>query len=81
MSDLVFLIHSGYSLKPRNIYIYDIAQDFMIRQQNDPVNNLLEGRLTDIDQDGNPEIIGMTYAPGNTGQQPVFLSDTCSWFF
>ncbi|MBN1951914.1 MAG: histidine kinase [Bacteroidales bacterium] len=77
--DVVITIHSGFSLSPRKMFIYDIAENRIIAQKINPGNNITNAVVTDLNQDGIPEITGSTYAPNNYGKQPVEISDSCSW--
>jgi len=76
--DLVFVISAGFSRQPRNVFIYDILNDFLIRSPESGayIFNLL---LNDINKDGYKEIILSTFAPDNYNNDPCLYSDSSSW--
>lgn len=78
-SDLIFVIQSGFSLQPRQIFIYDIYNDDLITSS--PSGSII-GRLkfVDLDGDGYKEIIGNCGAAGNiTESMGIPHSDYNAW--
>ena len=61
--DLVFVIHAGYSLQPRKIYIYNF-RDGVLKESNAAGNVLNRLNFANLDDDPMPEIYG--------GQQSEF---------
>jgi hypothetical protein len=76
-NDIVFSINSGYSLQPRNIYRYLVADDSLVKSPQSGA--VISKCLTDdINGDSLPEIFISTSATGNLDE--VFpYSDHFAW--
>lgn len=78
--EVTFSINSGYSILPRNYYIYS-------PQKNTLVKSPLSGAqityqtpsIVDLDADGTLETLLNTYAPSNMGASEIPYNDSCSW--
>ena len=75
--DLIFIINSGYSLQPRNVYRYLIKEDSLIRSPESGIviTNCI---LCDVNNDIQPEILLEVTATGNLGEEFPF-TDQYSW--
>ena len=77
--DFVFAVCSGFSVEPRNVYIYDIHNDNLIVS---PVNGYFISNLQvkDLNGDGFKEIIVNGYASQNVIDTTKFkIHDLCCW--
>ena len=74
-----FSIRAGFTLQPRNLYIYDVYNRKLLSHEALIGNNISWPFAFDIDQDGIPEISGKMSAPGNLVGKEAYISDTCSW--
>jgi hypothetical protein len=77
--DLVFAICSGFSFKPRNVYIYDIHRDSL---SISPLNGyfISDLQIKDINKDGFKEIIANGYASQNVkDSNKIKVHDQCCW--
>ncbi len=63
--EICFILDAGYSVQPRNIYIYNIKKDTLI---STPLTSIEYDsfQITDLDNDGNYEFIVNNQATGNT---------------
>jgi hypothetical protein len=75
--DFVFYINSGYSLQPRNVYRYSIAEDSLLKSPRSGAV-ILTCNLYDINDDSQPEILLDIMATGNI-DEPFPFSDQYSW--
>lgn len=75
--DLFFSISTGYSLQPRNVYRYEIQKDSLIRS---PESGAALGQctLSDINNDGRPEVLLDVVATGNQDKEFPY-TDHYSW--
>jgi sensor histidine kinase YesM len=62
--DLVFPVSSGYSLTPRNIFVFDVKNDTIYHSEYLGLNSF-SLRFADLDGDSKPEIIADNAASGN----------------
>lgn len=78
--DLVFVVRTGFGLKPRKIYIYNTRNKHLTKSPDSgvvPVNL----QFHDIDGDGFDEIFGSTYTTGNmTPEDTIPFPDSSAWF-
>jgi two-component sensor histidine kinase len=76
--DLIFAINSGFSRQPRNVYIYDVCDDSLVKS---PESGAFIGymSLCNLDGDQYNEILLSTYAASNYNQDPFVCSDTSCW--
>jgi hypothetical protein len=64
--DIVFQIDGGFSLQPRNTYVYDIKNDTLLKSPRSFARLTYPyGIIFDIDKDGNKEVILSTHASEN----------------
>jgi two-component sensor histidine kinase len=64
--DIVFHIDAGFSLQPRNTYIYDIKNDSVLKSPTSYANLASPfGQIFDINNDGEDEILLNTHASEN----------------
>jgi hypothetical protein len=77
--DLVFVISSGFSIQPRQIYIYDIVRDSLI--SSEPAGSIIgKFKFYDLNGDGYPEIMGNSGASGNVNDSlNIPFSDYNAW--
>ena len=76
-NDLIFLITTGFSKQPRNVYRYLIAEDSLIKSPENGV--VLTGcRIADINCDSLPELLLDVRAAGNFDENFPF-TDQYSW--
>lgn len=75
--ELFFSITSGFGLWPRLVYCYDFATQEVAASPYTSIN-LDHARMTDIDDDGRPEIYGANAASGNH-HFPTPYSDYSTW--
>lgn len=75
--DLVFLIQTGFSKKPRNIYKYLISADSLLKSPESSVV-LAEATICDINNDSLPEFILSTAATGNYDEFSPY-TDKYTW--
>jgi two-component sensor histidine kinase len=77
-ADLVFAINSGFSRQPRNVFIYDIKNDSLVKS---PESGAFIGnmKLCDMNGDNYTEILLSTYAASNFNQDPFVYTDTSCW--
>ncbi len=76
-SDLVFLISTGFSMRPRNVYIYSIKDDSLLKSPESSAV-IQDCILADLNNDGNQEIVLSTDATGNFEKSAPF-TDQYSW--
>jgi two-component sensor histidine kinase len=75
--ELYFIIYTGFGLRPRKVYYYDIKNDKLTSSSF--TGTIIQSPiLTDADGDGRPEIFGRTGASGNF-HTPVPFTDWSSW--
>lgn len=76
--ELIFGITTGFSLYPRQIYAFDLANDSI---WTSPYNGYFLSDIlqTDITGDGKPEIIPYGYAASNVHDTTVKYHDHSSW--
>jgi len=76
--DLVFALSAGFSLYPRQVYIYDIAKDLLIvsPESGAAIDDI---HFANLDDDPYDEIILSTCANDNYNEKPVSYSDSSSW--
>lgn len=78
--DLVFSMNAGFSIYPRRVYYYDIANDSLHKSVPYGANGSVT-QIADIDNDSIPEILLTTKAVNNmNGEDKLILSDEYSWF-
>ena len=79
IKELVFIVHSCFSLQPRSIYIYNIPEDSLIASP--PSASVLgDIKIVDMDSDGFFEIIGNNGAAGNIHDSAgIPFSDYNAW--
>ncbi|MFC2107158.1 sensor histidine kinase [Bacteroidota bacterium] len=77
--DLVFNINAGFSLQPRNLYIYDIHNKKLIKSKENGVNNNTL-KFCDLNDDGFLEILVNTSSTANI-KEPLDIKyhDSSSW--
>ena len=75
--ELFFSIQTGFGLKPRRLYSYDIVHNKLKSSQFTGVI-CLRPKMVDVDGDGRPEIFGSMGASGNYKTQVPF-SDWSTW--
>jgi signal transduction histidine kinase len=64
--DIVFHIDAGFSLQPRNTYIFDVKNDTIIKSPPSYAHLAFPfGRIFDINKDGQKEILLSTHASEN----------------
>ena len=75
--DLIFIINTGYSKQPRNVYRYLVAEDSLIKSPESavPPTGCI---VSDINSDSLPELILDVRATGNYKEDFPF-SDQYSW--
>jgi two-component sensor histidine kinase len=76
-SELFFSIQTGFGLKPRQFYSYDIARNKLNVSEFAGIA-VQTPYMYDIDGDGRPDFFGLTGASGNY-KTPVSFSDKSSW--
>ena len=77
--EILFYIHSGYTLQPRNIYAWDIKNDSILKSPKSYAR-LIDFKIMDIDNDGWMEIISGCTATGNTrGDLGTPYHDQSAW--
>lgn len=76
-SELVFFVTSGYSLRPRTVYIYDIITD-SLRCSPPGAATIRACAFCDLDGDSVPEVLLNTDATGNYDTNYPYL-DHSSW--
>ena len=74
-----FSIRAGFTLQPRNLYLFDVKNKELQTHEALVGNNISWPFAFDIDQDGIPEISGKMGAPANLEGKDAYISDTCSW--
>lgn len=79
LDEMIFMVRSGKSHFPRGIYIYDLQKKH-IRHKWESGAAFQRFRITDLDEDGEKEIICQTQAAGNITQKMKYKDDTC-WLF
>ncbi len=77
--ELIFTVVSGYSLKPRGIFRYDLKQ-FRITHRYYTNASFIGISAGDLNSDGKKELAVSTYAGGNYPPDSAF-SDAFSWLF
>jgi len=79
-SDLFFIINSGQSKFPRNLYVYDLSNDSIIVSKTYG-STLQHGvNISDIDDDGKKEISGGLIAAGQVSDTLGYdFSDYSAW--
>lgn len=75
--DNVFIITTGFSLQPRNIYRYDIDKDILVKSPESGAP-IIGCRLSDINNDQIPEILLDILATGNLDVSFPY-SDRFTW--
>ena len=76
---MIFNIYAGYSIQPRNIYVYDILNDILKKSPKAGVV-LNDIKIFDIDNDGQYELSGYTSGPGNIRKEMgIPYSDSSSY--
>jgi len=79
LKDLIFGIHAGYSIQPRQLYIYNIREDTMLKSPQTGVT-LHNIKICDLDDDSFSEITGNTTGSGNIGpDMGISYRDSSSW--
>lgn len=80
IKDLVFSMNAGFSIYPRRVYYYDIANDSLHKSVPYGANGSVT-QIADIDNDSIPEILLTTKAVSNmNADDKLILSDAYSWF-
>ena len=77
--ELIFTVHSGLSLSPRGIYVFDLKQRKIVREFSYHAGPATLA-LQDVDQDGHSEILLATYATANWPDSALYSDRTC-WLF
>lgn len=77
MKDLLFFITTGYSLKPRKVYRYDIFNDSLIKSPESGAV-IIDCIIADINNDHSPEYLADITATGNYDENYPF-SDHYTW--
>lgn len=77
--DYILTIRSGFTIQPREIYLFDPFNKKMHLMDTLVGNIFQKPILLDLDGDGHMEITGDVSAPGNIKERDVYLSDSCSW--
>ncbi len=77
--ELIFTVHSGLSLRPRGIYIFDIKQK-KINHQFSYHAGPATLQLQDVNQNGEKEIILTTTATANWSDSVIYSDRNC-WLF
>lgn len=78
--DLFFVINSGKARFPRNLYIYDIYNDTLIKSKDYGITLNGSATVKDINSDGLLEIYGNMHSPGQVHDSLGFqYSDYDSW--
>ena len=62
--DIIFAIHSGFSQRPRGVFIYDISEQRMTNHREFDAG-IMDLSIYDLTGDGKPEIIVAGRATGN----------------
>ena len=79
-NEVVFVINSGYSVSPRNFYIYYPRYDSISKSPCSGAQISPSPLVTDINRDGYPEVLLDIYAPGNMNDSSdIPFSDFSSW--
>lgn len=77
--ELIFSIHAGFSLQPRNLYLYNSVKQTLIKSPPTGVN-LSPFFFFDINKDGKDELMGSTATIGNIApDQPIPYRDSSSY--
>ncbi len=77
--DLVFYILARFSISPRQVYVYDIQRDTILRSGSFG-NNINELKMADIDRDGFLEVMGDNSTRGNTrDSMRLMYGDSSAW--
>lgn len=76
-SDFVFLINTGFSMRPRNVYKYSFKEDCLLKSPESSVV-IRDCILADLNNDGNQEIVLSTDATGNFEESAPY-TDQYSW--
>lgn len=79
-NDLVFIISAGFSLNPRSIFLYDIANDSLKKSQNFGAN-LHNLNITDINGDLEPEFLISNFASSNMSPDSKGYNDNNAYLF
>ncbi len=76
--EVIFSFLSGFTRQPRRFVAYDIKNDRIILS---PLAGVVPERfyISDIDNDGQPEMFGKTYARDNYNEHKINLTDTNSY--
>ncbi len=77
--EILFFIFSGYTLQPRNLFAWDIKKNRILKSPKSyaKLNKL---KLIDIDNDGTIEVVGRSFACGNTkGNLGTPYHDHSAW--
>lgn len=77
--EIVFAIHSGFSQRPRGVFIYDIAAQRIIKRREFDAG-IKESLIYDLTGDGKPEIIVAGHATGNIHKKSTY-TDFKAWLF
>ena len=76
-SDIVFTITTGFSKQPRNVYVYSVKEDYLIKSPESSVD-ISRCIMSDLDNDKQKEIILSTNATGNF-EESASYSDQFTW--
>jgi two-component sensor histidine kinase len=76
--DLIFAITGGFSRHPRNVFIFDVLHNSLIKSPESGAY-IKELFLFDLDKDGYDEILLETFAAENYNYDFFPYSDTSSW--
>jgi hypothetical protein len=76
-SGFVFIINSGYSLQPRNVYNFNIAENTLLKSPESAAS-IIGCVVSEINGDSMPDLILTVMAPGNFNDNAVY-SDHYSW--
>jgi hypothetical protein len=77
--EVIFFINSGYSIHPRNLYIYSPVRGTISRSPFSGAQVPASPLLIDLTGDGRKEILLNTYAPGNISDRSIPYRDSSSW--
>ena len=77
--EVVFFINSGYSIYPRNVYIYYPIKDALSISPSSGAQVPSPLLIKDINFDKKKEILLNTYAPGNIEDKSIPYRDSSSW--
>lgn len=77
--EFYFSIIAGFTLSPRNVYCYDLANDSLMISSAAGTGPRLSINSDDLDNDGHLELWGMVSAFGNFKDSIIPFSDESAW--